>query len=40
VTAITVFGGSRVQPETDEYLAALELGRALARRGLSVVTGG
>ncbi len=40
MTAITVFGGSRVEPETDEYLAALELGRALARRGLSVVTGG
>jgi uncharacterized protein (TIGR00730 family) len=40
VTAITVFGGSRVEPETDEYRAALELGRALARRGLAVVTGG
>src|SRR5579871_5602291 len=40
VTAITVFGGSRVLPESDEYTAAQELGRALARRGLSVVTGG
>jgi uncharacterized protein (TIGR00730 family) len=40
VTAITVFGGSRVEPETEEYVAAVELGRALARRGLTVVTGG
>jgi uncharacterized protein (TIGR00730 family) len=40
MTAITVFGGSRVAPETAEYLAALELGRALAQRGLTVVTGG
>jgi len=40
VTAITVFGGSRVEPETEEYAAAVELGRALAHRGLTVVTGG
>jgi len=40
VTAITVFGGSRVEPESDEYAAARELGRALAARGLTVVTGG
>jgi uncharacterized protein (TIGR00730 family) len=40
VTAITVFGGSRVAPESDEYAAARELGRALAERGLTVVTGG
>jgi uncharacterized protein (TIGR00730 family) len=40
VTAITVFGGSRVTPESDEYAAAHELGRALAQRGLTVVTGG
>lgn len=40
MTAITVFGGSRIEPETDEYLAAMELGRGLARRGLTVVTGG
>jgi len=37
---VTVFGGSRVQPDTEEYLAALELGRALANHGFSVVTGG
>ncbi|MBV8719473.1 MAG: LOG family protein [Chloroflexi bacterium] len=40
MTAITVFGGSRVEPESDEYAAARELGRALAARGLTVVTGG
>jgi uncharacterized protein (TIGR00730 family) len=40
VTAITVFGGSRVEPDSDEYAAARELGRALAERGLTVVTGG
>lgn len=40
MTAIVVFGGSRVERETEEYLAAVELGRALARRGLRVVTGG
>ena len=40
VTTVTVFGGSRVEPESDEYTAALELGRALARRGMTVVTGG
>jgi uncharacterized protein (TIGR00730 family) len=40
VTAITVFGGARVAPDSEEYLAAQELGRALATRGLTVVTGG
>lgn len=37
---VTVFGGARVEPDSDEYLAAQELGRALAQRGFSVVTGG
>jgi uncharacterized protein (TIGR00730 family) len=37
---VTVFGGSRVLPDTEEYLAASELGRALANKGFSVVTGG
>jgi uncharacterized protein (TIGR00730 family) len=37
---VTVFGGSRVEPDTAEYLAALELGRALATRGFGIVTGG
>jgi uncharacterized protein (TIGR00730 family) len=40
VPAVTVFGGSRVEPDSDEYLAARVLGRALAERGFSVVTGG
>jgi uncharacterized protein (TIGR00730 family) len=40
VTAITIFGGSRVEQDSDEYVAARELGRALAERGLTVVTGG
>jgi uncharacterized protein (TIGR00730 family) len=40
VPAVTVFGGSRIGPGSDEYAAALQLGRALAERGLSVVTGG
>ena len=35
-----VFGGSRVEPESDEYTAAMDLGRALAQRGMTVVTGG
>jgi uncharacterized protein (TIGR00730 family) len=37
---ITIFGGSRVERGTAEYLAAQELGSALARRGFSVATGG
>src|SRR4051795_3680184 len=40
MTAITIFGGSRVEPDSDEYLAAQQLGHALAERGFSVVTGG
>jgi uncharacterized protein (TIGR00730 family) len=40
MTSVTVFGGSRVEPDSDEYLSAQELGRALAERGFSVVTGG
>ncbi len=35
-----MFGGSRVQPGSEEYEAARDLGRALAERGLTVVTGG
>src|SRR5258708_39008283 len=40
MTSVTIFGGSRVEPDSDEYLAAQQLGRALAERGFSVVTGG
>jgi uncharacterized protein (TIGR00730 family) len=37
---ITIFGGSRVERGTPEYLAAQKLGRLLAERGFGVVTGG
>jgi uncharacterized protein (TIGR00730 family) len=40
VAAITVFGGSRVEPDSHEYLSAQQLGRTLAEHGFSVVTGG
>src|SRR3989440_11734304 len=40
MTAVTIFGGSRVEPDSDEYLAAQRLGEALAERGFDVVTGG
>src|ERR1700694_4490641 len=40
MTSVTIFGGSRVEPDSDEYLAAQLLGQALAKRGFSVVTGG
>jgi uncharacterized protein (TIGR00730 family) len=38
--AITIFGGSRVQPGSSEYVAAQRLGAELASHGFSVVTGG
>jgi len=38
--AITVFGGSRVEPDSDEYGAARLLGQRLAEAGFEVVTGG
>jgi uncharacterized protein (TIGR00730 family) len=40
MTSVTIFGSSRVEPESAEYVAAEHLGRALAQRGFSVVTGG
>jgi uncharacterized protein (TIGR00730 family) len=40
MTAVTIFGGSRVEPDSDEYLAAERLGQQLAQRGFDVVTGG
>lgn len=40
LTSVTIFGGSRVEPGSDEYIAAQELGRLLAERGIDVVTGG
>src|SRR3954447_22588286 len=40
MATITIFGGSRVEPGSAEYVAAEQLGRALAERGFSVATGG
>jgi len=40
VPFVTVFGGSRVAPESEQYSEGVRLGRALARAGLTVVTGG
>ncbi len=37
---ITVFGSSRVTPDGDEYKLGVELGRALAKLGFTVLTGG
>lgn len=37
---VTIFGGSRVERESEEYANAQELGRALAEAGLEVITGG
>jgi uncharacterized protein (TIGR00730 family) len=37
---VTIFGGSRVLPDSDEYTAARTLGQALARHGFTVATGG
>jgi uncharacterized protein (TIGR00730 family) len=40
MTAVTIFGGSRVEQDSDEYLAAQRLGQQLAQHGFDVVTGG
>ncbi len=37
---ITVFGSSRVTPDSAEYRLGVELGRALAKLGFAVLTGG
>jgi uncharacterized protein (TIGR00730 family) len=37
---ITVFGSSRVTRDSDEYKLGVELGRALAKLGFTVLTGG
>jgi uncharacterized protein (TIGR00730 family) len=39
-TAITIFGSARVRPDNPYYAAAEELGARLARRGITVITGG
>jgi hypothetical protein len=38
--AVAVFGSSRTKPETPEYSAGVEVGRALAKAGYAVITGG
>jgi uncharacterized protein (TIGR00730 family) len=38
--AVTVFGGSRVLPDSEEYAAALQLGEKLAEQGFDIVSGG
>jgi uncharacterized protein (TIGR00730 family) len=38
--AVSVFGSARTRPGDEEYAAGEELGRALARAGYAVITGG
>lgn len=38
--AITIFGGSGMEPGSDEYAQAVDLGRRLGEAGFDVVTGG
>lgn len=38
--AVTVFGSTRVGPESDVYVLAERTGRRLAREGFAVITGG
>lgn len=38
--AVSIFGGSRVKPDSKPYNDARELGRRLATMGISVITGG
>lgn len=38
--AVSIFGGSRVKPGSKPYNDARELGRVLACRGISIITGG
>jgi len=37
---VTVFGSARLKPDTLAYQAAVETGRLLAERGITVITGG
>src|SRR5688500_18328165 len=37
---VTIFGGSKCGPETDEYREAKDLGRRLAEAGFTICTGG
>lgn len=38
--AVTVFGSARVPEDSDEYRIGVEVGRALAKAGYAVITGG
>ncbi len=38
--AVSIFGGSRVAPESDAYRHARELARRLAAEGFAIITGG
>ncbi|WRS29151.1 TIGR00730 family Rossman fold protein [Actinomycetaceae bacterium MB13-C1-2] len=40
VNAVSVFGSARTKPGTKDYQVAEEIGRLIAERGFSVVTGG
>ena len=40
VKTVSVFGSGRAEPDSADYEAAWELGRALARAGFAVCTGG
>ncbi len=39
-SAVTVFGSARTRPDAPEYAMGVDLGAALARAGLAVITGG
>lgn len=38
--SVSVFGSARTKPDNKNYQAAVEVGRLLAERGISVITGG
>ena len=38
--AISIFGGARAKPDSWEYVQSYELARALAKKGMSVISGG
>jgi uncharacterized protein (TIGR00730 family) len=38
--AISIFGGARAKPDSWEYIQSYELAKALAKKGISVISGG
>lgn len=40
VKTIAIYGSSSIQPDSPDYEAAYQVGQALARAGLAIVTGG